>query len=544
MLARDRMSRDWRSSFQNPARAASGFALDVVGVGALNLDYIAGSMVSSEAPARTFTDRISELLRSGSGQDRGPLEWGVEHEVDSLTIRAVIEAVSSSRPDTMLGGSAFNAVYAIAKTKADLRLGYIGVAGHVPVIGLSAVQQLDSLGIDTRYVRQDAADLCGICFSYSENGDRTLLTHAGANERMASYIDQEFDDLVAYLTSTRLIHVTSFLDDRSAGALLRLLSAVKQAGRGNLISFDPGHVWSSNLTPEVKGLVALSDYLLLNNREFDEVGHRTPGEADEVVAERVLDRLDSADGVVIVKQTTGVWSHRRQDGRTQSEFYAHTPLPPEEIEDATGAGDVFAAGMLIILVSHRMQIELGALLGMRLARHKLRYVGNIGHAQFAKVTRDFIRTLDAERRSAERPTGIFISHGTNPEWLAVQRFLEDRFDAPVHSFESAPWGGREISQALNKYLERCSLSVCVLTAEDFTGDGRRFARQNVIHEVGLFQGQHGFDSVVLLVEEGCDFVPQAAVAYTVRFPRNSIHRTFYQLAEIIKSHGFPAKEDS
>jgi predicted nucleotide-binding protein len=247
---------------------------------------------------------------------------------------------------------------------------------------------------------------------------------------------------------------------------------------------------------------------------------------------------------VIVKRATGVWSHRRDDGRLQSEFYPHTPLPAEEIEDATGAGDVFAAGLLIVLASHRMQIELGALLGMQLARHKLRYVGNTGHAQFAKVTRDFIRTLDAERRSATHLTGIFISHGTNPEWFAVQRFLEDRFDSPVHSFESAPWGGREISEAITKYLERCGLSVCVLTAEDFTGDGRKFARQNVIHEVGLFQGQHGFDSVVLLVEEGCDFVPQAAAAYTIYFPQNRIHRAFYQLAEIIKSHGFPAKDDT
>lgn len=528
----------------SPAQATSGFAFDVVGVGALNLDYIAGNPVPGAAPAHSFTERLSGLLRRGPGLSGEPLEWGVEHQVDSRTIHAIIEAVSSSRPDTMLGGSAFNAIHAIAKTKAGLRLGYVGVAGRVPVIGLSAVQQLDSLGIDTRYVRQDIENLCGICFSYSEDGDRTLLTHAGANDRMANYIEQEFDNLVAYLSRARIIHITSFLDDRSAGALLGLLRAVKRVGRGNLISFDPGHVWSTNFTPEVEGIVALSDYLLVNNREFSEIGQRSEGESDQVVAERVLARLGSAGGVVIVKRATGIWSHRREDGRTQSEFYAHTPLPPEEIEDATGAGDVFAAGLLIVLASHRMQIELGALLGMQLARHKLRYVGNAGHAQFAKVTRDFIRTLDAERRGAAHPTGIFISHGTNPEWFAVERFIGDRFDAPVHSFESAPWGGREISEALSKYLERCSLSVCVLTAEDFTQDGRRFARQNVIHEVGLFQGQHGFDSVVLLVEEGCDFVPQAAVAYTIYFPHNKIHRTFYQLAEIIKSHGFPVKEDT
>jgi hypothetical protein len=207
-----------------------------------------------------------------------------------------------------------------------------------------------------------------------------------------------------------------------------------------------------------------------------------------------------------------------------------------------GAGDVFAAGLLAVLASRPMQVELGALLGMRLARHKLRYVGNSGHSQFAKITRDFIRDLDNERPGMARSPGIFLSHGTSPDWFAVQHFLESGFEAPLHSFESASWGGREVSEALSRYLERCSLSICVLTAEDTASDGRRFARQNVIHEIGLFQGQHGFDRVVLLVEEGCDFVPEAAVPYTIYFPQGKIHRTFYQLAETMKSLGFPVRE--
>src|ERR1700730_12654434 len=164
------MSRDWGSSVTNSAQAASGFAFDVVGVGALNLDYIAlddiaGNPTRSPAPARSFTDRLSELLRPASGEDGQVLEWGVEHEVDSRTIHAVIDAVSSSRPDTTLGGSAFNAIHAIAKTKAGLRLGYVGIAGRVPVIGLSAVQQLDGLGIDSSHVRQDARHRGRMCCS-------------------------------------------------------------------------------------------------------------------------------------------------------------------------------------------------------------------------------------------------------------------------------------------------------------------------------------------------------------------------------------------
>ena len=96
--------------------------------------------------------------------------------------------------------------------------------------------------------------------------------------------------------------------------MLPLLRAVKQAGRGNLISFDPGYVWISNLTPEVEGIIELTDYLLLNNREFGELGQRVRGESDATVADRILDRMTSVDGVVIVKRAAGVWSHWREDG--------------------------------------------------------------------------------------------------------------------------------------------------------------------------------------------------------------------------------------
>jgi sugar/nucleoside kinase (ribokinase family) len=96
----------------------------------------------------------------------------------------------------MLGGSAFNAIHAIAKTKAGLRLGYVGVAGRAPVIS------------------------------------------------------------------------------RTPSALLSLLRAFKRSGRGSLVSFGPGHVWISNFTPEVEGIIELADYLLLNNREFGGLGRR------------------------------------------------------------------------------------------------------------------------------------------------------------------------------------------------------------------------------------------------------------------------------
>ena len=41
-------------------------------------------------------------------------------------------------------------------------------------------------------------------------------------------------------------------------------------------------------------------------------------------------------------------------------------------------------------------------------------------------------------------------------------------------------------------LDQSRFAFLVLTAEDGRLDGTRHARENVIHEVGLFQGRHGF----------------------------------------------------
>lgn len=515
------------------------YEFDVIGVGALNLDYIANApMRDEDGASRSLTARIAELVeRCGP-----PFEWGTERRVDDYTVHAAIEAVSSARPDTSLGGSAFNAIFAIAHTQVGLRLGYVGVAGHVPVIGVSAIQQFEALGIDHRFVFRDDEHLCGICFSLIEGGDRTLLTHAGANEYMADYLDREFENVVTYLASARVVHVTSFLDNRTAVRLLAVLQAVKRVSRRTLICFDPGHVWSVNMTADIEGIVRISDYLLVNYREFRELSEHRKGDSDEDMAGRLLGRMENDRCMVVVKRPNGIWSYRKEPSKVVSGFYPQVPLANGEIEDATGAGDVFAAGLLTVLTCDKLQVELGALLGMRLARHKLRYVGTSGHAQFAEVSRDFIRSLDTERRSATRAKGVFIAHGANPEWLAVQRFIEERFELPVYSFESSSWGGRQVTEALADYLDRCGFAICVLTAEDFTEGGRRLARQNVIHEVGLFQGRHGFNRVLVLAEDGCGFIPQAAEPYTIIFPHNRISRTFFKLDEMIRSQGIRTVE--
>jgi len=312
----------------------------VVGIGALNLDYL----VAGAAPVLP------------------PLEWGAEQGVDAATIRAVLDA-TEGRPS--LGGSAFNTVYAMAHAGAGLRLGYVGVAGRMPVPGLSALDTLDACGIDRRHVFRDDEHLCGTCVSILRDGDRTLLTHAGANAAFADHLDAGFDGLVSYLARARLVHVTSFLDDRTPGRLLAVLTAVRAASPGTLICVDPGHVWSTRPTTDIGGILRLADYALVNEREF---------------------RGPAGDATVVVKHARGI---RWYSGRELAGVRRQVPLPAAEIVDATGAGDVFAAGLLIELAAGEAGIGPGCELGLLLARHKLRHLGSAGHAGFARLVAAF-----------------------------------------------------------------------------------------------------------------------------------------------------------
>ena len=64
---------------------------------------------------------------------------------------------------------------------------------------------------------------------------------------------------------------------------------------------------------------------------------------------------------------------------------------PAQITDATGSGDVLAAGLLAILASDAPSIERGVRLGAALATHKLRHIGASGHQEFPGIAEDALR---------------------------------------------------------------------------------------------------------------------------------------------------------
>lgn len=358
----------------------------VVGVGALNVDYVATHSAMADP------DRALAVKRAGSmvAEYAAPLEWGVERTVDADTMRATLAEIDLTSLTATPGGSAFNAVHALARSARGIGLGYVSISGVTPTPGDAPHDHLDRLAIDRRWVRVHDELMGGVCLSIMGDGDRTLLVHPGANALMSRHLREHFDDIVGYLAVARVVHVTSFLDDRTPELLAAVLHEVRAREVRPTIVVDPGHVWCTEPTPSIDRVIAAADVVLLNDREFRALAGvgselQVGGAEHRAAAQRIRAARLAEAAVVVHKQAGAVWTFTAE----QVEAQRHDVLPQGDVEDSTGAGDVFAAGVLTALATDRPLAD-GVRLGMALARTKIQFAGDAGHGLFAGIAADHL----------------------------------------------------------------------------------------------------------------------------------------------------------
>jgi hypothetical protein len=107
-------------------------------------------------------------------------------------------------------------------------------------------------------------------------------------------------------------------------------------------------------------------------------------------------------------------------------------------------------------------------------------------------------------KSIARKEGkITIGHGRSSEWRELKTYLQDRLQLEVDEFNQQSVAGLANTERLDQMLDDSCFAFLVMTAEDEHSDGSQHARENVIHEVGLFQGRLGFKRAIVILEEVC-----------------------------------------
>jgi predicted nucleotide-binding protein len=172
---------------------------------------------------------------------------------------------------------------------------------------------------------------------------------------------------------------------------------------------------------------------------------------------------------------------------------------------------------------------------------------DISHAmQKLESVRQQLTYFDVEpsARSGEmRPSGgdrVFIGHGRSPLWRELKDFLADRLKLDWEEFNRVSPAGIATTERLSSMLENASVAFVVLTAEDEHTDGSEHARENVIHEAGLFQGRLGFPRAIVLLEEGCAEFSNIHGLGQIRFPKGNIAASFEQIRQVLEREGLVA----
>lgn len=134
--------------------------------------------------------------------------------------------------------------------------------------------------------------------------------------------------------------------------------------------------------------------------------------------------------------------------------------------------------------------------------------------------------LPAEPVALLPETRIFIGHGRSALWRDLKDHLADRHGLKVETYETGSRAGHTVRDVLEGMLDRSSLALLVLTGDDEAGDGSLRARQNVIHETGLFQGRLGFSKAIVLLEDGVEEFSNMHGINQIRFSEGNIREAF------------------
>jgi len=134
---------------------------------------------------------------------------------------------------------------------------------------------------------------------------------------------------------------------------------------------------------------------------------------------------------------------------------------------------------------------------------------------------------------------VFIGHGRNAAWRDLKDHLHEKHGFQVEAYEIGSRAGHAIRDVLEEMLNRSSLALLVLTAEDEHADGTKHARENVIHELGLFQGRLGFHRSIAVLEEGTSEFSNIHGLTQIRFSKGNIREVFGEIVAFVNREFHP-----
>jgi len=142
--------------------------------------------------------------------------------------------------------------------------------------------------------------------------------------------------------------------------------------------------------------------------------------------------------------------------------------------------------------------------------------------------------IGERKDEVEKKESIFLSHGRSVEWYKVQAYLERDLGYKTIELAQQPNLGRTVLQKLDEESNKCSVAIIVMTGDDLLEEGEIRARENVLHEIGFFQGKFGLNKIILLHEESVNIPSNIHGLAYIPFPTNMVETTLGALIRELK----------
>ncbi len=161
-------------------------------------------------------------------------------------------------------------------------------------------------------------------------------------------------------------------------------------------------------------------------------------------------------------------------------------------------------------------------------RHKVEAVHQVFEINAEKCK------LPPKKDKHKKEPVIFLGHGRSNQWRDLKDHLQDKHGYKIEAYEVGARAGHTIRDILDEMLTKSSFALLVMTGEDKDEHGNIRARENVVHEIGLFQGKLGFPRAIVLMEEGTNEFSNIQGIQQIRFSKNNIKETFGEVLATLK----------
>jgi hypothetical protein len=148
----------------------------------------------------------------------------------------------------------------------------------------------------------------------------------------------------------------------------------------------------------------------------------------------------------------------------------------------------------------------------------------------------FVRDF-AIRRPRSTRSLVFVGHGRSDDWKPLDPFLTGQLGLNIEEVNRDPTAGVHTTERLSDMLNKTCFALLVMTAEDVHDDGKTHARENVVHEIGLFQGRLGFRKSIIIKQNGtAEFSNIAGLTY-IPYPKGKIEEAFPEIVRTLIREG-------